>query len=206
MIDQSAAVGVGSRARRTDREHEDKLVQRACSGDGEAFSELYERLADRVYRYVYFRVTDGETAEDLTSKVFLKAWEHLPTYRHSNSPFVAWLYTIAHNTLVDYYRTNRQTTHLEEIAALPARDASPVEQTDQRLEAQSLRRALNELTPTQRDALTLKLIDGMSTSEIAMRLQKTEGAVRALQMRALQSLEGILKKNEKEFASWISDQ
>lgn len=196
MIDQSTAVAIGSRAGRADREHEDGLVQRACNGDGDAFSELYERLADRVYRYVYFRVADGETAEDLTSKVFLKAWEHLPTYRRGNSPFLAWLYTIAHNTLVDYYRTTRQTAHLDEVAALPAREPSPVEQTDQRLEAQSLRRALNQLTPTQRDAITMKLIDGMSTTEIADRLHKTEGAVRALQMRALESLEGILRRTE----------
>ena len=192
-----AALQAGTAAPRTDRQHEDDLVRRACIGDGDAFSELYERLADRIYRYIYFRVTDGDTAEDLTSKVFLKAWEHLPTFQHSNSPFIAWLYTIAHNTLVDYYRTDRQTARLDEVAALPTYEPSPVEQTDQRLEAQRLRRALNQLSPTQRDVITMKLVEGMTTDEIARRLEKSEGAVRAVQMRALQALAGILKKQEQ---------
>ena len=196
MVNQSVVMDAGLAARRTEREREDELVQRASNGDADAFSDLYERFTDRIYRYIYFRVTDGETAEDLTSKVFLKAWEHLPTFRRSNSPFIAWLYTIAHNTLVDFYRTSRQTARLEEVAALPAREPSPAEQTDQRLEAQLLRRALLELSPTQRNVLTMRLIEGMATDEIAQRLQKTEGAVRAVQMRALQALEGILRKHE----------
>jgi RNA polymerase sigma-70 factor (ECF subfamily) len=196
MIDQSVVVETGLSTRRMEREHEDELVLRASRGDADAFSDLYERFADRIYRYIYFRVTDGESAEDLTSKVFLKAWEHLPTFRRSNSPFIAWLYTIAHNTLVDFYRTSRQTARLDEVAALPALEPSPAEQTDQRLEAQRLRRAVEELSPTQRNVITMRLIEGMATDEIAERLHKSEGAVRAVQMRALQALEGILRKQE----------
>ncbi len=193
-MNQSAAIEVGFRSRHIEKDLEDDLVRRACGGEGEAFGQLYELLGDRIYRYVYFRVTDEEIAEDLSSKVFLKAWEHLPDFKKGTSPFIAWLYTIAHNTLIDHYRTDRQATHLDEITSLPSGEPLPDEQTDQRLQNDSLRQALQKLTPTQRDVITMKLIDGMGTDEIAVHMNKSEGAVRALQMRALHALEGIMKK------------
>jgi RNA polymerase sigma-70 factor, ECF subfamily len=196
MTNQTAAVEMGFRAEPLERRAEDDLVSRACTGDGQAFSELYERLADRIYRYIYFRVSDEETAEDLSSRVFLKAWEHLPNYKRSSSPFIAWLYTIAHNMLIDHYRTDRQPAHLDEIASLPADEASPSEVCETRLDAAALRQALELLTPIQREVITLKLIDGMDTQEVARRLRKSQGAVRALQMRGLQALAGILRKEQ----------
>jgi RNA polymerase sigma-70 factor (ECF subfamily) len=196
MLNQSAALELGFKNAPIEKKVEEDLVTRACAGDGEAFSELYERLADRIYRYIYFRVSDEDTAEDLASRVFLKAWEHLPRYKRSSSPFVAWLYTIAHNMLIDHYRTDRQPAHLDEIAALPADEASPAEQCESRLDAEALRKALELLTPIQREVVTMKLIDGMDTQEVARKLQKTQGAVRALQMRGLQALAGILRKDQ----------
>jgi RNA polymerase sigma-70 factor, ECF subfamily len=196
MTNQSAAIESGYRSRPVERKFEDALVQRACKGDGEAFGQLYERTVDRVYRYVYFRVTDEPTAEDLTSRVFLKAWEHLPRFNAGDSPFIAWLYTIAHNTVVDHYRTHRQTTHLDEIAQLPAREPLPDEQYESRFDVQALRQALKQLTDVQREVVTMKLIDGMRTEEVAARLHKSPGAVRALQMRALQALAKFIPGEE----------
>lgn len=199
MTNQSAAIELGFKATPIEKSREDELVSRAREGDGEAFSELYERLADRIYRYVYFRVTDDETAEDLTSRVFLKAWEHLPRYKHSSSPFVAWLYTIAHNMIIDHYRTDRPTGHLDEIATLPASEPSPAEVCERRGDAEALRRALQQLTPAQREVITMKLLDGLETVEVARRLHKSQGAIRAVQMRALQALAEILRKENGGF-------
>lgn len=194
MTNQTAAIQVGLRTRPVEKQVEQDLVRRACHGNKDAFGQLYERTVDRVYRYVYFRVTDDETAEDLTSKVFLKAWEHLPHFRESSSPFIAWLYTIARNTVIDHYRTNRQETHLEEIVELPDRDPLPHERCEHDSDAQALRGALQRLTQPQRHVVTMKLIDGLSTDEIAARLRKSPGAVRALQMRGLQALARIVQK------------
>ena len=194
MTNQSAVIQSGIRTRPVEKQIEQDLVQRACHGNKDAFGLLYERTVDRVYRYVYFRVTDDETAEDLTSKVYLKAWEHLPSFKESSSPFIAWLYTIARNTVIDHYRTHRQETHLDEIVELPDRDPLPHEQCEHDLDAQSLRRALQRLTPEQKNVVTMKLIDGLSTDEIAVRLRKSQGAVRALQMRGLQALAKIVQK------------
>lgn len=199
MTNQSAAIEIGFKVTPIERTREDDLVNRARQGDGDAFSELYERLADRIYRYVYFRVSDDETAEDLTSRVFLKAWEHLPNYKRSSSPFVAWLYTIAHNMIIDHYRTDRPTGHLDEIASLPASDPSPAEVYERRADAEALRRALEQLTPAQREVITMKLLDGMETADVARRLHKSQGAIRAVQMRALQALAEILNKQNRAY-------
>ena len=196
MMNQSAAIQMGRITRPVEKRVEQALVQRARQGDRDAFGQIYEFTVDRVYRYVYFRVMDDQTAEDLTSMVFLKAWEHLPRFKESGSPFIAWLYTIAHNAVIDHYRTHRQDTQLDEISALADRDPLPHEQCESHSEAQSLRRALQRLTEQQRDVVTMKLIDGLSTDEIAARLRKSPGATRALQMRALQSLAKILQKEE----------
>ncbi len=169
-------------------ELERRLVLRACNGDASAFGHLYELCVDRIYRYIYFRVSDDDAAEDLTSKVFLKAWEHLPRFQSGGSPFIAWLYTIAHNTVIDYYRVNKPSEQLDQAEYVPASDPLPEAQYEQSAAARSLRRALEQLTKEQRQVVTMKLIDGLTTDQIAARMRKTPGAVRALQMRALHSL------------------
>ena len=193
MNNATTAVKVGYGKLVAQPEAEADLVQRARSGDSDAFGRLYERSLDRVYRYIYFRVTDEDTAEDLTSKVFLKAWESLPRFKSGSSPFIAWLYTIAHNAVIDHYRTKRQTAPLDEILSLPASEPLPDEQYDTLFAARSLRESLQQLTDLQRDVVTMKLIDGMNTEEIAARLHKSCGAIRALQMRGLQALAKILE-------------
>ena len=161
------------------------LVRKAKSGDARAFGRLYDSTLDRIYRYVFFRVTDAELAEDLTSQVFLKAWENLRRYK-PGGPFVAWLYTIARNTVIDHYRTRKQSVPLDQtvIKEDPALD----EKVDLKHDIGILQEAMQELTEEQREVLTLRFLADMETGEIAERMQKSEGAIRALQMRALQAL------------------
>ncbi len=196
MTNHTAAIERGYRINRTEDHVVPDLVQRACKGDANAFGQLYELMVDRVYRYVYFRVTNEEAAEDLTSKVFLKAWEHLPNYKPGSSPFIAWLYTIARNTVIDHYRVQKPTTALDEMFAAPEPGPLPDEQYERQVQVDCLRQALQRLTNDQREVVTMKLIDGVSTDDIARHLHKSPGAVRALQMRGLQSLAKILRKEE----------
>src|SRR5690242_19609134 len=100
-------------------EDETELVRRAQAGDQDSFARLYDAYMERIYRYIFFRVADDELAEDITSQVFLKVWEKLGTYRPGQSPFIAWLYRIAHNAVIDSYRTRK--------ALIPLDDASPAE-------------------------------------------------------------------------------
>jgi len=176
---------------------EARLVQLAKAGDGGAFGQLYDACIDKVYRYVFFRVSDAQTAEDLTSDVFLKAWENLRRYEPQSS-FVAWLYTIARNTVIDHYRTHRQTTSLDEIASTVGRADQPGERIELQDDVKGLQASLQHLTEDQREVLVLKFITGLDTAEIARRLRKTEGAIRALQMRGLQSLARLMESDGRQ--------
>jgi len=175
---------------------ERRFVQSAKSGDSEAFAQLYDAYLERVYRYVYFHVSDDQTAEDITSQVFLKAWEHLNQYQPDHSPFMAWLYTIARNQVIDYYRTRRPSVALDEIVTLPAKEETVDEQVQSRFDLQAMRDALQFLTEEQQQVLILRFVAGLETHEIAREMDKAEGAIRALQMQALQTLSKYLTEKE----------
>ena len=178
-------------------DNERRLVDQAKDGDREAFSLLYEAYLDRVYRFIFFRVTDAQIAEDLTSQVFLKAWENLSRY-HPHSPFLAWLYAIARNTVIDNYRTRKQTVSLDEAAPIAARDEKLDDRMIMEFEMKSLQAAMQHLTKDQREVIALKFISEYDTVQIAKRMHKTEGAIRALQMRALQALARVMENGSDD--------
>src|SRR5512142_3067606 len=131
-------------------DNERRLVESAQAGDGDAFSQLYEAYFDRVYRFVYFRVADLEVAEDLASQVFLKAWENLHRYR-PRGPFLAWLYAIARNTVIDTYRTRKPAVPLDEAWPMASREASPGDQIELQFQVKALREAIQCLTAEQQE-------------------------------------------------------
>ena len=168
---------------------ERQLVLQAQDGDAEAFGRIYDGYVERIYRFVFFRVDDQQTAEDITSQVFLKAWSNLDRFEFTRTPYIAWLYTIAHNTVIDHYRTRKVTTALEDVQLSQPDDAEAVEnQIDLTVEMRTIKAAMQSLTDDQQQVLHLRFIEGMSNTEIAQQLGKREGAIRALQMRGLQAL------------------
>jgi len=169
--------------------NERQLVLQAQAGNSEAFGQLYDAYMERIYRFVYFRVEDQQTAEDITSQVFLKAWSNLDRFSFNRTPYLAWLYTIAHNAVIDHYRTRKVTAALDDVHLAQQDHAEVVENSiDLHTEMKSIKAALQSLTDDQQKVLTLKFIEGMSNNEIASHLGKREGAIRALQMRGLQAL------------------
>jgi RNA polymerase sigma-70 factor (ECF subfamily) len=168
------------------------LIRLSQQGDREMFAQLYDAYVERIYRYVYFRVTEDMLAEDITSQVFLKVWEKLGSYQAGRSPFMAWLYRIAHNAVIDHYRRKRVTISLEDVEEINTIRFSHADEVDEKLDLQvqslQLREALQKLTEKQRQVLILKFMGGLSTPEIAQQLGQRQGAVRALQMRGLQEL------------------
>jgi RNA polymerase sigma-70 factor (ECF subfamily) len=177
-----------------------ELVNRVVlSRDPNAFGELYDSFVERVYRYLYFRTGSHPEAEDLTEQVFLKAWEAMGRYRWQGRPFVAWLYRLAHNSHIDHVRTQRPTASLNNDDH-PLELASPAAAVElaRALDADLLSRALGELTVDQQQVIVMKFIDGLDNEEIAHTMDKREGAIRALQMRALMSLRRVLE-NQGEF-------
>lgn len=161
------------------------LVRRAAERDVRAFGQLYDYFLERLYRYVYYRVGNPVEAEDLVEEIFLKVWEGLPGYRARGVPFAAWLFRLARNHLVDHSRTKREAGPLPETIA--ATD-DPLDVVMRRVDAEAVRAVLGRLTEEQREVIALRFVEGLSTREIAATVGRQEGAVRALQMRALHSL------------------
>jgi RNA polymerase sigma-70 factor (ECF subfamily) len=177
-----------------DAEH--RLIERAKRGDLAALGELYNLHVDRIYQYVRYRTGDEQTAEDIAAEVFLRAIESIGDYEDQGAPFVAWLYRIAHARVIDLWRrSQRQQTAPFEDPFLQEALTSPDDGIDTDfLQHQSLAIALQQLTDDQQDVIVLKFMQGLSNIEIAQVLGKTEGAVKALQWRALEALARILKK------------
>lgn len=168
------------------------LVAQAQAGDIHAFGLIYERLLDRVYRYFVFHTKDRVLAEDLTEEVFLRAWQALPRYEERGSPFIAWIFRLARNLLVDHSRRAkvRQAT-MQRLA--PTVPDGPEEQAIQRQQLQAVHDALRGLSEDHRQVIFLRIIEGYSTPEVAAMMGRSEPAVRALLHRALQALRSSLK-------------
>jgi RNA polymerase sigma-70 factor, ECF subfamily len=173
------------------------LVQQAKTGNSEAFAQLYDAYVERVYRYIYFRTSEDAATEDLVSQVFLKAWENLGRYKVGGSPFIAWLYTIARNLVIDYYRaTKKDVLPLEAAVALPSDRESPDEEAQLHFDLEAMRDALQFLTGDQQQVLILKFIAGLPNENIARIMNKREGTIRGLQMRALQTLSKYMQEKK----------
>jgi RNA polymerase sigma-70 factor (ECF subfamily) len=162
-----------------------------------AFGLLYDKHVDAVYRYVYYRVRDDAEAEDLTSDVFMKALRAIPKYEPRQA-FLAWLYRIARNTVIDKVRRGGRQVSYEDALAHP--DAHQVVEPDTELLALSdkmtLRNALAQLTPLQQEVIVLRFLEGFSTLEIAKLIGKREGTVRGIQFRAIGALRQLIPSRE----------
>jgi len=174
------------------------LIQKAISGDADAFGRLYDMYVDRVYRHLYYRVGNVADTEDLTQQVFLKAWQAIDRYKRTSSPFLAWLMTISHNLVVDFYRTKKDKTYLD--AELTADDSasSPAQVADARFHPQQLRKAILKLRSNEQQVIMMRIVEGFSYAEVASSLGKSEGAVRVILHRALVALRRILEREREQ--------
>jgi RNA polymerase sigma-70 factor, ECF subfamily len=167
---------------------DERVLVEAAQADPSKFDALYEQNFDRVYFFIVSRVRERATAEDLTSEVFHKALANLPTYEWRGTPFAAWLYRIASNAIADHYkRSNReqQLDELENPLPNPSLSSAQTEFIERHVHFFGL---VNQLPDVQRRVVCERFIEERSIKEIAQRLSKTEGAVKQLQFRALQTL------------------
>src|SRR3989304_4906731 len=173
---------------------EAQLIERAKQGDRQAFAELYDRYATRVYRYLLYIVGESADAEDLTAQTFLKAWESIRRFKVMGRPFSAWLLRIAHNLAANQARRSQQGRATEKNWPLAPVASSPDEAQEECLRRKLLTRALSRLPPEQREVIVLRFIQGLGHREVAGILGKTVTASRALQYRALVSLRAHLRQ------------
>jgi RNA polymerase sigma-70 factor (ECF subfamily) len=171
---------------------EEQLVRRAVRRDGDAFTLLYERYIDQIYRYVFYRVGNQADAEDITGEVFSRAWKAIERYKVKGTPFYTWLIKITRNLIIDHYRTRKNLVSLENVECAADSRNSPEAVAESNLERHRLGAAIKKLKGEKQKVILMRFIDGFSYTEIARMLKKSEGAVRVIQCRALNDLRGIL--------------
>ncbi len=174
------------------------IVRRAQGGDAAAFSELYTRYAADVLRFLYVRLRENELAQDLTQEVFMRVLRSIRGLDYRGEKlFLGWLYTITNNVLIGHVRRKRALTSPldDRLDLVDPRGHDAVTAVSDRL---MLQQALNRLTNDQQQVLTLKFFGGLSNQEIAHVLRRSEGAVKALQHRALHMMHEILTSEEQE--------
>src|SRR5438093_12629137 len=166
-----------------------RLVGRAQRGDEEALEQLYLLHFDRIFSYLHMSVGNRHDAEDLTTQTFLKMLEAIGRFRWRSVPFSAWLFRIAHNVAMDHFRATRRWQPEEEVPEPEgARQSSAEDEAMESIGRTSMLELIEDLSPDQKQVLTLKFVFDFSNAEAAAILGKTEGAIKSLQHRELVSL------------------
>ena len=171
-----------------------ELVRRSQEGDAEAFGELYDHYVTMVHRYVWSRVGDRALAEDVTSETFVRALRRIDSLSFQGRDVGAWLVTIARNIVRDHVKSSRFRL---EVATADMRDADratdgPEDAVVQRLTNEQLLACVKQLGSEQQECITLRFLHGLSVSETAAIMGKKDGAIKALQHRAVRRLAGLL--------------
>ncbi len=168
------------------------LLDRIRQYDQVALAQVYDEYYDRIYRYVFRFVGQVAAAEDLTANVFLRLLNAVRSGNEPRTNLLAWLYRVAHNLVVDSFRRGPAAEELELTEWLEGYEPDLTHIVEQKLQMERVRRALLELTPAQQQVIALKFLEGLDSLEVAAILDKSEGAIDALQHRALLALRQAL--------------
>jgi len=176
-------------------EDERKLISKAKEGKEEAFGQLYDKYMPAIYRFVFLKVgAQKAQAEDICHEVFLNAWQNIKNFRFQGYPFSSWLYRIALNAVIDYYRTRKVNIDIDLVPEeAMATNASLHESLDDKFDLQMVKMCLTKLEPSYQDVLIMKFIEELSNKEIAAALDKSEGAIRVVQHRAIKQLKKFIE-------------
>ncbi len=185
----------GDGARIEPPDDETELLDKAIRAEPAALGILYDQYVDRIYSYIYHRVGQADVAEDLTGQVFMRMLEAVRTGRGWRTSFSGWLYRIAHNLVIDHYRRKQRATlvDIDDAEPVQARSGDPVRSVENQYERERLRAALAKLTEEQSQVISLRFLEDLSIAEVAEIMEKTEGAVKALQYRAVLSLRRVMQ-------------
>jgi RNA polymerase sigma-70 factor (ECF subfamily) len=194
LVDKPRDLSAGREAASapTDHNEEWQLVQRAQALDETALASLYSTYYPRIYNYAFLQLGDIQAAEDLASEVMLKMLESIKKYRFRGTPFSAWVFRIARNRLIDLHRRRKRRGEVNLSEPLASMQIGPQTLAERALERGQLQLALKYLTDEQRQVIVLKFIEGFDNASLARILGRSEGAIKSLQHRALNSLRRVM--------------
>lgn len=174
------------------------LIQRSQAGDREAFGLIWERYADTVFRFVYFRCGNRPLAEDLAGEVWLRALKRIGSFTYEGRDIGAWLVTIARNLVADHFKSSRYKLEFAggDVVHADREDRDwwthPESATEDYMASRDLMKAVKALNPEQQEVIVLRFFRGLPIAEIAQLLGINEGAVKARQYRATRHLGALL--------------
>lgn len=180
----------------------DRLIEETQKGNTKAFGEVYDLYFPQIHKYIYYKVAKDQV-DDLVGTVFIKAWTNIKKYKKGSFPFSSWLYRIAHNAVVDHYRTHREFYELEEKIADDDR-LSPQAFAEKQLNGERVHQALRKLNKNYQEVILLKFMNELSNEEVAEAMQTNEGNVRTLQFRALKKMREVLEEQERMAAASLA--
>ena len=163
----------------------EKLVIQVQDGDKNAFGKIYDHFVEQIYRFIYFKVGEKETAEDLTQTVFLKALERIGSYRR-DSQFASWLFAITRNSITDYFRGRKTKISLDKIAEPEVPDNTQALEVQE--DVDQLLKIIRSLGEDEQEIIVLNCVEQYNISEIAQMTDKTENNLRVLKHRALKKI------------------
>jgi RNA polymerase sigma-70 factor (ECF subfamily) len=171
----------------TDRE----LIKNAIAGDKQAFGFLYERYLNDIYKYLLYRMDSAEDAEDLAETVFMKAWLAMPVFKPGSGDyeFKAWLFRIAHNALMDHYRTEKHSLQIDQTDLLPDDQPGAEQKLVFSQTNEQLMDALHSIDELSQQVMLLRFLAGLKSREVGEVLGLTEGNVRLIQYRAIKMIQ-----------------
>lgn len=188
-------------------EEEKGLIESAQNGDSAAFGQLYDRHAERIYRFIFLKIGHKNDTEDLLHEVFLAGWRTIGSYElRSAIPFTSWLYRIAGNRVIDWYRTRKNNPSLDEMTesnTLPVELASTghaalLDALDRGFAMDAVMKGIRELNNTEQTVLLMRYVEDLSPEETAHATGKTAGAVRLIQHRAIAKLKKKLEMDHEQ--------
>lgn len=178
-------------------QQENLRIIREAKNDLSKFAPLYSRYSRRIYAYCLVRVRNAEEAEDLTSQVFTKAMVSVNSFRGGS--VVGWLFRIAHNTVIDYFRTSHPGVPID-LVDLETLDTEPIMKVIRSESEALIRQALGEMPEEKRELIILRVVAGLTCREVGEMLDKSEGAVRVEFHRAIKQLRDLVSRLEREMA------
>ena len=173
------------------------LLAKAKQGNQEALAEIYDLYFKKIYRFIFFRVGHKQLAEDLAEDVFLKAFTKLADANEGAS-FQGWLYQIARNLVIDYYRQKKQIVDIDELENTLEYESNIIDVLDLQHQQKVLLRLMKQLGHEQQIVIKLKFLEDLDNAEIAEMLHKSEGAIRVIQHRAVTKLQELINQEKSK--------
>jgi RNA polymerase sigma-70 factor (ECF subfamily) len=164
----------------------------ACQGGNtQAFGLIYDKHVKTIYNFIYYKVFDKESAEDLTSQTFFKALKNMSSV-DPDRPILSWLYKIAHNSILDHYRAQRHNEDIDDFWDLKDEDVDVVGELDTHVDAQRVKKYLKELSSTERDIIFMRVWQEMPYQQIAEIIGKSEANCKMIYSRAIKKLKTMV--------------